>query len=229
MLCRFSQALNRGRCIWASIIAHNGTNARWQRRKTALWNPIFIFLSKIFSIQTCVTSALVYTCKRMFQTSARKPRNQCKHQPICVNFLSWGQFWCVNGLKSAHWIGRYLSFHLNWVLGPFIHGRLQDLQTSEVTFCHNITPLAVVPYTACYIELILSLYVSTRTGESTRILIQTSDTLAPLLQAVKWIDEAQARLAELKATEDDLLNQREQLRHKLISLGNYSTVLSRVA
>ena len=40
-----------------------------------------------------------------------------------------------------HWIGLYLSFHLNWVLGPFVHGRLQNLQTSEVTFAHVITPL----------------------------------------------------------------------------------------
>ena len=46
---------------------------------------------------------------------------------------------CVTeGSKYAHWIGLYLSFHLNWVLGPFVRGRLQNLQTSEVTFaCHN--------------------------------------------------------------------------------------------
>jgi len=43
--------------------------------------------------------------------------------------------------KYAHWKGLYLSFHLNWVLGPFVHGRLQNLQTSEVTFAHVITPL----------------------------------------------------------------------------------------
>ena len=47
----------------------------------------------------------------------------------------------VEGSKYAHWIGLYLSFHLNWVLGPFVHGRLQNLQTSEVTFAHVITPL----------------------------------------------------------------------------------------
>ena len=28
-----------------------------------------------------------------------------------------------------------------WVLGPFVYGRLQNLQTSEVTFAHVITPL----------------------------------------------------------------------------------------
>jgi len=32
-------------------------------------------------------------------------------------------------------------FYLNWVLGPFLHGRLQNLQSSEVTFAHVITPL----------------------------------------------------------------------------------------
>ena len=40
----------------------------------------------------------------------------------------------VEGSKYAHWIGLYLSFHLNRVLGPFVHDRLQNLQTSEVTF-----------------------------------------------------------------------------------------------
>ena len=47
----------------------------------------------------------------------------------------------VEGSKYAHWIGLYLSFHLNWKLGPFVHGRLQTLQASEVTFAHVITPL----------------------------------------------------------------------------------------
>ena len=46
----------------------------------------------------------------------------------------------AEGSKYAHWIGLYLSFLLNWVLGPFVHGRLQYLQTSEVTFAHVITP-----------------------------------------------------------------------------------------
>ena len=47
----------------------------------------------------------------------------------------------IKGSKYAHWIGLYLSLHLNWVLGPFVHGRLQNLQTSEVTFAYVITPL----------------------------------------------------------------------------------------
>jgi len=46
----------------------------------------------------------------------------------------------VEGSKYAHWIGLYLSFHLSWVLGPFVHGRLQNLKTSEDTFGHDITP-----------------------------------------------------------------------------------------
>ena len=49
---------------------------------------------------------------------------------------------CVaEGPKYAHWIRLYISFHLNWVLSPFVHGRLQNLQISEVTFDHVITPL----------------------------------------------------------------------------------------
>jgi len=42
--------------------------------------------------------------------------------------------------KYAHWIGLYLSFLLSWVLGPFVHGRLQNLKTSKDTFGHDITP-----------------------------------------------------------------------------------------
>jgi len=49
------------------------------------------------------------------------------------------------GAKYAYWIGLYLSFHVNWVLGPFVHGRLQNLQTSEVTyFAYVITPLSFI-------------------------------------------------------------------------------------
>jgi len=44
---------------------------------------------------------------------------------------------CVaKGSKYAHWIGLYISFYLNWALNPFVHGRLQNLQISEVTFAH---------------------------------------------------------------------------------------------
>jgi len=48
----------------------------------------------------------------------------------------------AKGSKYAHWIGLYLSFHLNWVLGPFVHGRLQN--PGEVTFVHFITPLKLL-------------------------------------------------------------------------------------
>jgi len=51
---------------------------------------------------------------------------------------------CIaEGSKYVHWIGLYLSSHLNWVLGPSVHGRLQNLQTSEVTFTHVIAPLSL--------------------------------------------------------------------------------------
>jgi len=46
----------------------------------------------------------------------------------------------AEGSKYANWIVLYLSIHLNWVLGPFVHGRVQNLQTSEVTLAHVITP-----------------------------------------------------------------------------------------
>jgi len=51
--------------------------------------------------------------------------------------------YAAEGSKYAHWIGLYLSFHLNWALGPFVHGRLQNLQTSEDTLAHVITPLKI--------------------------------------------------------------------------------------
>jgi len=43
----------------------------------------------------------------------------------------------------VHWIGLCLSFHLGWVFGPFVHGRLQNLKTSEDTLGHDRTPLKV--------------------------------------------------------------------------------------
>ena len=47
---------------------------------------------------------------------------------------------CVaEGSKYAHWIGLYPRFHLSWVLGPFVHGRLQNMKTSEDTLDHDIT------------------------------------------------------------------------------------------
>ena len=36
----------------------------------------------------------------------------------------WSDKCVAEGSRYAHWIGLYLSFHLNWVLGPFVHGRL---------------------------------------------------------------------------------------------------------
>ena len=55
----------------------------------------------------------------------------------------WCKKYIIEGSKYAHWIRLYLSFHLNWVLDPLVYGRLQNLQTSEGTFAHVITPLIV--------------------------------------------------------------------------------------
>jgi len=86
-------ALNRGRYIRPLSFCNNDTNARWLSCKTA---PYF-YIFTIFAIRSC----LVYTCKRIFQTSVHKPRNQCKHQQLWVNFLSRGQFYCVDSLKRV--------------------------------------------------------------------------------------------------------------------------------
>jgi len=47
----------------------------------------------------------------------------------------------AEGSKYARLIGLYLSINLNWVLCPFVHGRLQNLQTIEVTFADVIIPV----------------------------------------------------------------------------------------
>ena len=67
----------------------------------------------------------------------------------------WSEECVVEGSKYAHWIGLYLSFHLSWVLGPFVDGRLQNLQTSEVTFAHVITPSTFVVSTWIFIDLMV--------------------------------------------------------------------------
>ena len=115
-------------CIRAPLIAMALTFAD-RSKKTALWNPISISWLHIFAIQTRVTTSLVCTCKRFFQTSAHKLRNQCKHQQLCDNCLLE-----ANSVAST-----------TWVLGPFVHGRLQNLKTSEYTFDHGLTPLTREP------------------------------------------------------------------------------------
>jgi len=75
------EVIGRALPVFPSSSVHGQS---WQ---TGLWNNISIFLLNIFSIQTCVATGLVDTSKRTWQTSARKPKNQCKHQQLCVSFL----------------------------------------------------------------------------------------------------------------------------------------------
>ena len=121
--------------------------------KNCTLKPYFyIFVEHFLYIDLCTHR--YRTCRRIFQTSARKPRNQCKHQQLCVKFPISGPILlrrrsekCVTkGSKYAHWIGLYLRFHLSWVLSPFVHGRLQNLKTNEDTFGHDITPLSMFMY-----------------------------------------------------------------------------------
>jgi len=77
-----------------------------------------------------------------------QPRNQCKHQQLCVDFLARpillrrrSEKCIAKGSKYAQWIGLYLSFRLSWVLGPFVPGRLHNLKASEDTFGHDLTSL----------------------------------------------------------------------------------------
>jgi len=69
-------------------------------------------------------------------------------RPILVRRRS--EKYIVEGSTYAHWVGLYLSCHLNWIMGPFVRGRLQNLQTSEVTLAHVITPLNAWNYPIRY-------------------------------------------------------------------------------
>jgi len=60
--------------------------------KTCTQKPYFyIFVENFLSLGLCNYRSSVYL-QEIFQTSARKPRNQCKHQQLCVNFVSRGHF-----------------------------------------------------------------------------------------------------------------------------------------
>jgi len=59
----------------------------------------------------------------------------------------------TEGSKYAHWIGLYLNSHLNWVLGPFVHGRLHNLKTSEVTFILVIAPLRIFAFRSTLLKI----------------------------------------------------------------------------
>jgi len=79
--------------------------------KNCVLKPYFyIFVARLLYSDLCDTR------KRICQTSARKPWNRCKLQQLCDNF---DEKYVIEGSKCAYWIGLYLSFHLNCVLGPF--------------------------------------------------------------------------------------------------------------
>jgi len=102
------------------------------RRKIALRKPISICLH-IFSIQTCVTTSVVCTCKKFLQTSARKPKSQF---PISRLILSRQRSRkCVGKGLKVYAMDRAISKL------PFELGRLQNLQLSEDTFGHVLIPL----------------------------------------------------------------------------------------
>jgi len=50
----------------------------------------------------------------------------------------------AEGSRYAHWIGLYLRYHSNWLLGLCVHGRLYNLRTSKVTFALVVTPSKII-------------------------------------------------------------------------------------
>ena len=122
----------------------------WPEQSESL-QPVLVFLyffAYFLYSELCNYKSSI-TCKRFFQTSACKPKNQCEHQQLWINFLSWGPIllrrwsekYVTEGSKYTHWLGLYLSFRLSWVLGSLVYSRLQNLKTSEATFGHSLTTL----------------------------------------------------------------------------------------
>jgi len=123
VLCRVFPSSEKEAVVFGPLsLCNNGTDARWQRWKSVLWNPISMFL-----LNTRVTVLKKFPISRPILLHRRSEK--------CI----------VEGSKYAHWIRLYLSFHLSWILDLFVHGRLQNLKASEDTFGHDITPLNV-PY-----------------------------------------------------------------------------------
>jgi len=61
----------------------------------------------------------------------------------------------------------FISFHLGWVLGPFIHGWLQNIKTSRDTFGHGLTPLSGVYTSGSY-----QVAAASATGEQQPVMTQ---------------------------------------------------------
>jgi len=80
----------------------------------------------IFCVHTCVTT-------KNFSKHQRDSREINANANSCV---------ISEGSKYAQWIGLYLCFRLTWILGPFVYGRLQNLNTSKDAFGRDITPLS---------------------------------------------------------------------------------------
>jgi len=63
-------------------------------------------------------------------------RGEKQHSETLFPYFCGTAAQCIaEGSKYAHWVGLYPKFHLSWVLGPFVHGRLQNMKT----FGHDIT------------------------------------------------------------------------------------------
>jgi len=93
----------------------------------------------------------------------------------------WSEKYIAEGSKYAHWIGRYLSFHLSWVLGPFVHGGLQNLQKSEVTFAHVITPgnNVALPFSSPNIWVMHIIFLQMNNGSRKPYMTSLRNTFVP--------------------------------------------------
>jgi len=60
----------------------------------------YIFVAHFLYSDSCNYKSIM-PMGDMFPNTARKPRNQCKPQQLCVDFRSRGQFCCIDGLKNA--------------------------------------------------------------------------------------------------------------------------------
>jgi len=76
-------------------------------------------------------------------------------------------------------------------LGPFFHGKFQNLKTTEDTFGHDITPLAIETVLMNAVECVVSMCLTSPANRSPRFVPDYSSSVAraPVLQNVTGLSD----------------------------------------
>jgi len=122
---------------------NNGANARWQWWKLHSVSLFWLRISDLCNYKSLMHLQGVFFKHQRVSREIRANTNSSVlisiPRPILVHW--WSEKCVAKGFKYAHWIGLYLRFLLSLVLGSFVHGSRQNLQTNEGTFRHVLTPL----------------------------------------------------------------------------------------